>query len=247
MSAMEDIQAVFFGGCAEGMAAAEAGLATMASGDATADTVAAVFRAVHSIKGVTGSSAPADVLRTAHNAACDARSEQVSVTSYSRWNDERHQRRFRLLNDFGAALQGPGQLRLVVQPRIDLRSGACVGAQTLLRWTHPEFGRVSAAEFIPIIEQTSMARPMTRWVLRAALQQLAAWRAADLNLDLSINVSAANLEESDFAAQVQLALRDHGIRPTGWSWKSRNVQSWLTRSGRCGTANPPRCRHQGRH
>lgn len=162
---------------------------------------------------VTGSGAPADVLRMAHNAACDARSQQVSVTSYSRWNDERHQRRFRLLNDFGAAFQSTGQLRVVVQPRIDLRSGACVGAEALLRWTHPEFGEVPAAEFIPIIEQTSLARPMTRWVLRAALQQLAAWQAADLDLDLSINISAANLEESDFAAQVQLALRDHGVPP----------------------------------
>ena len=162
---------------------------------------------------VAGAAAAHDVLRMGHNAACDARAQQVPVTSYSPWNDEAHQRRFRLLNDFGAALGSPGQLKLVVQPRIDLRSGGCVGAEALLRWTHPELGNIPASEFIAIVEQTSLVRPMTGWVLHAALSRLQAWQSAGLDLDLSVNVSAANLEESDFAAQVQLLLLNYRIRP----------------------------------
>ena len=63
---MEDIQAIFFEECAEGMAAAEAGLAAMASGEATADTVAAVFRAVHSIKGGSGAFGHSALLAFSH-------------------------------------------------------------------------------------------------------------------------------------------------------------------------------------
>lgn len=162
---------------------------------------------------VTGKTPPGDVLRTAHSAAHDARRSDTSVSIYSSASDRAHRRRFRLLNDFAAALEAPDQLRLVFQPRVDLATRRCVGAEALLRWDHPALGEVSPAEFIPIIERTSFARPTTAWVLDAALEQMAAWRAAGLDVALSVNVSAANLEEVDFAAQVRLYLLKHGVRP----------------------------------
>jgi EAL domain-containing protein (putative c-di-GMP-specific phosphodiesterase class I) len=116
-----------------------------------------------------------------------------------------HQRRFGLLHDFRRALDEPGSLRLVFQPRVDLATGRCCGAEALLRWSHPLLGEVSPGEFIPIIEQTSLARPVTAWVLSEAMKQLNAWRAAGLDISMSVNVSAANLEESDFAQTVQAA------------------------------------------
>jgi EAL domain-containing protein (putative c-di-GMP-specific phosphodiesterase class I)/GAF domain-containing protein len=157
--------------------------------------------------------AAADVLRRAHSAALDARASDMAVGVYSSSIDDAHQRRFRLLNEFGAALEQPDQLRLVFQPRIDLATGRCVGAEALLRWNHPELGEISPAEFIPIIEQTSLARPTTAKVLDMGLKQLGAWCAAGLDLQLSINVSAANLDEIDFAQQVQLYLLKHRVPP----------------------------------
>jgi EAL domain-containing protein (putative c-di-GMP-specific phosphodiesterase class I)/GGDEF domain-containing protein len=160
-----------------------------------------------------GQSNAADVLRQAHSAALDARAAGSSVSLYSAESDIAHQRRFRLLNDLGPALTASGQLRLVFQPRLDLVTQRCVGAEALLRWSHPEFGNIAPGEFIPIVEQTTLARPVTAWVLDCALRQLKSWAARGLDLVLSVNISAANLEETDFAQQVQLAVMQHGVRP----------------------------------
>ncbi|PZO00950.1 MAG: hypothetical protein DCF30_08495 [Hyphomicrobiales bacterium] len=124
-----------------------------------------------------------------------------------------HGRKFALLSDFGAALDDPDQLRLVFQPRIDLGTGQCIGAEALLPWQHPTLGSVSPGEFIPIVEQTSLARPTTAWVLDAAMRQRAIWQGEGLAIQLSVNVSAANLEESDFAERVLSGLLKHSLPP----------------------------------
>lgn len=110
---------------------------------------------------VAGRMAPRDVLRTAHNAAHDARAAGAAINVYSSDTDRVHQRRFGLLNDFGARAVPPGRAALVFQPRVDLATRQCIGAEALLRWQHPRLGEVSPSEFIPIIEQTSLARPTT--------------------------------------------------------------------------------------
>ena len=154
---------------------------------------------------------PRDVLRIANSAVQDAHATKAKVSVYSSTQDTVHRRRFTLLNEFGVALEKTDQLSLVFQPRIDLSSGLCVGAEALLRWKHPSLGAISPGEFIPIIEQTSMARAMTAWVLEAALTQLAAWRAAGLDLQLSLNVSASNLLEHDLDARVMRGLAKHAL------------------------------------
>lgn len=154
---------------------------------------------------------PRDVMRMAQSAAQDARSSESGVSVYSRLQDMEHRRRFALQNDFGKALQAGGQLSLVYQPRIDLLSGACVGAEALLRWQHPDLGHVSPAEFIPVVEQTVMTRSMTSWVLDAALTQIAMWRDRGLHLRLSINVSATNLLEKDLSSRILHGLARHAL------------------------------------
>ncbi len=100
-----------------------------------------------------------DILRTAHSACLDARLTDKGVALYSRELDDDQQRRFQMLVDFRAALEEPGQLHLEYQPRVSMRSNEAVGAEALLRWTHPTWGNVSPAEFIPVVEQTQLARP----------------------------------------------------------------------------------------
>jgi len=154
---------------------------------------------------------PRDLLRMAHSTAQNAREAESKVSVYSADQDVAHRRRFTLLNAFGAALEESGQLRLLYQPRIDLASGACVGAEALLRWTHPSLGPISPGEFIPLVEQTSMIKGTTAWVLEHALEQLAAWRDAGLDLKLSLNVSAANLLEQDFVGRVVAGVAEHSL------------------------------------
>ena len=163
---------------------------------------------------------PRDVLRIANSAVQDAHATETKMSVYSSTQDAVHRRRFTLLNEFEAALGAPDQLSLVFQPRIDLAAGRCLGAEALLRWKHPSLGAISPGEFIPIVEQTSMVRPMTAWVIEAALKQLSAWRRARLDLQLSLNVSASTCWSATSRRGCGKAWSGTGWQPNTSSWKS---------------------------
>lgn len=156
---------------------------------------------------------PKNVLRAAFSAAQDARSSNMQVGVYSNVEDAVKQRRFTILNDFEEALTEVGQLRLMYQPRIDIALGRCIGVEALLRWRHPVLGEISPSEFIPIVEQTTLARATTAWVLEEAFMQLTAWQAQGIRIALSVNLSASNLVEPDFASRLSEMLRRHGQFP----------------------------------
>ena len=162
---------------------------------------------------VPGATSTKDLLRALHSAAQDARASMQPVSVFSPALHDGHRRRFQLLQDFGAALAGSDELRLVFQPRVDLATRRCLGAEVLLRWQHPTLGNISPAEFIPIVEHSPHARSMTAFVIDSALKQMALWRDQGLVTPLSINISAANLEEDDFAGEVGLMLMRHAIAP----------------------------------
>jgi EAL domain-containing protein (putative c-di-GMP-specific phosphodiesterase class I)/GGDEF domain-containing protein len=195
-------------GCAEFGAALEALLRQRAASVTSRFVTTACIGVVPFELGAT---ACADLLRNLHSAAWHACEADCGVSVFSMEQDAIYRRRFLLINEFGAALESDGQLRLVFQPKVDLKTGACIGAEALLRWTHPEFGEVSPGEFIPIIEQTSMVRETTHRVLVMAMRQLAAWRADGLELQVAVNVSAANLLEPDFCERVAAGLSRHGL------------------------------------
>jgi EAL domain-containing protein (putative c-di-GMP-specific phosphodiesterase class I)/GGDEF domain-containing protein len=157
---------------------------------------------------------PAEALRTAVSAADDARAAELRQSAYNPSSDAANRRRFALLTDFRSALAGPGQLSLVYQPKIDGRTARCGGVEALLRWRHPVLGDVSPGEFIPLLEHTTLARPLTAWVVAAALRQVVAWRQAGLALCVSINVSTRNLEEPDFARRLLRRTLDAGALAT---------------------------------
>jgi len=162
---------------------------------------------------VLGEMRARDVLRAAYGAAQDARNTEGAIGVFSPAMDRPHLRNFDLLRAFGDALEQGDQLRLAFQPRIDLTTGRCIGAEALLRWNHPTLGDVSPGEFIPVIENTQLARGTTAWVIDAALAQARAWTIAGLHLPLAINISAVNLEEEDFATNLQLLLLKHHVPP----------------------------------
>ena len=157
--------------------------------------------------------APRDVFRRALNAADDARLAESHLAGYSPAHDERSARSFAVLGSFGAALEDSRQLSLVYQPRVSLLSRAMLGVEALLRWRHPELGQVSPAEFVPLVEQTALARSMTDWVVATAMRQARVWKEDGLALVTSINASALNLEERDFAARLLRATETAELQP----------------------------------
>jgi EAL domain-containing protein (putative c-di-GMP-specific phosphodiesterase class I)/GGDEF domain-containing protein len=161
----------------------------------------------------TGQADPTELLRDMYSAAHDAIEGSHRVRVFSAEQNAAFLRRFRVANDFGAALEDDSQLRLVFQPKVELATGRCIGAEALLRWRHPTLGEISPGEFIPVIEQTSLARATTRWVLERALRQLSSWQRAGLVTQLAINVSAVNLLEPDFCTHVLARLRAHDLAP----------------------------------
>jgi diguanylate cyclase (GGDEF)-like protein/PAS domain S-box-containing protein len=108
-----------------------------------------------------------------------------------------------------------GQFQLYYQIQVD---DTCrpLGAEALIRWTHPERGLVSPVQFIPLAEDTGLILPIGQWVLQTACAQLKAWQQNPLAhaLTLAVNVSARQFRQTDFVQQVQAAVRLHDINPS---------------------------------
>ena len=162
---------------------------------------------------VTGEAAPEHVLRRLLNAGDDARDNTARIANYDPVHDQRMARSFALLTDFGAALASDDQLQLVYQPRIELATGRLLGVEALLRWFHPTLGHVSPGEFIPLVEQTALVRPMTDWVFATAIRQAVVWSRAGLDICVSVNASARNLDEVDFAERLLSTVREARLDP----------------------------------
>lgn len=140
----------------------------------------------------------AESLRAALVAAQDSRHSPTGMAFYDHKSDTAHLRAFRLLADLPRAIASANELALHYQPRIDLQTGRCHGAEALLRWTHPELGPISPAEFIPLAEQTALITPLTDWVMHNAMQQNRQFLDAGHPLRVSINASPVNLSEEGF-------------------------------------------------
>ena len=103
------------------------------------------------------------------------------------------------------------QLELQYQPQIDLASGAIVGVEALMRWTHPTRGPVSPALFIPIAEESELIQELGYWALMQAVERAAQWHAAGAWVRMAVNVSARQFRRDGFAQAVAAALKLHGL------------------------------------
>ena len=106
------------------------------------------------------------------------------------------------------------QLHLVYQPQLD-SAGRVIGAEALVRWTHPLRGAIGPGEFIPVAEKSSFIVELGLWILREACQTLHAWSQTALATDLSlaVNVSAKQFLHANFVAQVMEILTQTGANP----------------------------------
>ena len=121
--------------------------------------------------------------------------------------------RLALKGDLERALER-GEFTLVYQPIVRLGGGRLSGVEALLRWQHRERGTVGPAEFIPVAEETGLILPLGRWVLEQACAQAAAWnRISAQPITMSVNVSARQLQQPAFAAEVAAVLAATGLAP----------------------------------
>jgi len=106
------------------------------------------------------------------------------------------------------ALQA-GEFVLYYQPKVNVRSGTVIGVEALIRWQHPEKGLLAPAEFLPIIENHPLAVDIGEWVIDTALRQMAVWQASGLNMPVSVNVGARQLQQADFVDRLRALLAAH--------------------------------------
>ncbi len=105
------------------------------------------------------------------------------------------------------------QLFLEYQPTFDLAAERLTGVEALLRWRHPSRGVIPPDKFIPIAESTGLIVPIGRWVLETACAQGRAWHAQGYPIDVSVNVSALQLDDPGFQDAVSAALITSGFDP----------------------------------
>ncbi|HYM60288.1 MAG TPA: EAL domain-containing protein [Thermoanaerobaculia bacterium] len=91
-----------------------------------------------------------------------------------------------------------GELLLYYQPQIDLRSGAVVGAEALMRWEHPDRGLLLPIEFLPQVLNSAVMHRLTQWVIESAIDRQLVWRKEGLCGRVAVNVSPATIHNTSF-------------------------------------------------
>jgi EAL domain-containing protein (putative c-di-GMP-specific phosphodiesterase class I) len=98
---------------------------------------------------------------------------------------------------------------LYYQPKVNLRSGAVIGAEALIRWQHPTRGLLLPREFLATIEDDPLAVELGEWVIETTLNQMDIWRASGFALPVSVNIGARQLQQADFVARLRALLAAH--------------------------------------
>ncbi|CAN5676932.1 bifunctional diguanylate cyclase/phosphodiesterase [soil metagenome] len=104
-----------------------------------------------------------------------------------------------------------GELRLYLQPKLELDSGVVAGAETLVRWKHPTRGLVPPMEFIPFAEQTGFIRTLTMWVFEEAARHWLMLYAEGMPMRLSVNLSTRDLLDRELPAKFDALLVKHRV------------------------------------
>lgn len=151
------------------------------------------------------------LLRRADVAMYQAKRERSGVEVYEARRDVNTPSRLGLLGDLRRALE-TGQIQLHYQPKVGF-DGNVVGLEALVRWIHPERGRVNPEEFVNLAESSGLMPQLTEYVLETALAQVARWRAGGLDVPVAVNVSPRDVRSPGFAGAVAGLLARHGVPP----------------------------------
>ena len=158
----------------------------------------------------------ADIPELVRNAdAAMYQAKELGRNSFRFYSAERNalsQRRFEQEKRIHGALER-GEFFLEYQAEFDLATGKPVGAEALLRWREPEAGVLAAADFLPLAEETGTITAIGAWVLDRVAADLRAWRDAGLQLTVSVNLSARELQQPELVDEVMRLMNARGVDP----------------------------------
>jgi diguanylate cyclase len=153
------------------------------------------------------------LLSRAEIAMYAAKQHQAGTVTYHPGLDSTSEESLTMLSELRNALD-QDQLRLYLQPKIDLRNGEVLGAEALVRWEHPTRGLVPPLRFIPFAEQTGFVRMLTMWMVEQVAQLSHELVANGLPLKLSVNLSTRDLMDQELPAKLEQVLKRHAVDPS---------------------------------
>jgi diguanylate cyclase (GGDEF)-like protein len=152
------------------------------------------------------------LLRCADGAMYHAKEEKSGWAFHDRSRAQQDTGRLTLLAELRGALDRH-DLVLYYQPKASLADGEVHSVEALLRWNHRARGLVQPDDFIPIVQQTGLIKPLTLYVIDEALRQCRSWQDDGLGLAIAVNLSARNLVDADFPTRVQTLLERWSVEP----------------------------------
>ncbi len=152
------------------------------------------------------------LIRRADVAMYVAKEDRTGWAVYSPNRDHHSPARLALVADLRRAIERD-ELLLYYQPQANVRDGALYGVEALVRWNHPERGLLAPTAFIPLAEETRLIGPLTQWVIRAALRQLAEWQAIGIDVRVAVNLSAHDIHDVAFPDRLAGLLAESGVAP----------------------------------
>ena len=151
-----------------------------------------------------------NLLQHADVAMYVAKQNKLGYSIYDPEQDQYSLVRFSMIADLRDAIKN-NSLELYYQPKLDLRTHKVVGVEALLRWNHPQHGFVSPEKIVELAEQTGFISQLTYWVAENAMQQASSWRRMNIDLNISINISAHNLKDEGFVSGMKKILEEQQL------------------------------------
>lgn len=150
------------------------------------------------------------LLHNAETALSISKQRHAGVVVYDQQFDVGAQENLTMATDLKSAIQA-NQLRLYLQPKINMRTKEAYAAEALVRWLHPDKGFIFPDQFIPFAEQTGLIQGITLWVLEEACRVHVALKNEGVALTIAVNISTRDLIGSDFPEKIADIFEKHGV------------------------------------
>jgi len=152
------------------------------------------------------------LLQRADVAMYVAKRNNIGYQLYDSSQDKDSIGRLALSNELRNAINDEA-LEVYYQPKLNLKTGATIGVEALIRWNHPKRGFIPPDEIIFIAEHTGLIKNLTRLVLKRAIHQCSKWHKNDIEISVAINLSAQNLQDPDLFDVIEQILNQHQFPP----------------------------------